>query len=121
MDDVPAGIWQRIKIERVRLGHPTVQSFAKIVDGVSWQRLAALESDTKRYVRFDELAALGIAGCDVQFILTGNRVLKRDEAALLENYRASNAAGQQALRQVGSALAQSIGDIEADEMTRASK
>lgn len=124
MDDVPAGIWQRIKFERERLGHRTVQSFAKVVKGMSWQRLAALERDTKRRnVQFYELAALGIAGCDVQFILTGVRLLpvlddlEADERALLENYRAANEPGKQALRRVGVALAQpdlALGDVDAD-------
>ena len=114
MNDVPAGIWQRIKFERERLGHRTVQSFAKVVDGVSWQRLAALERDTKRYVKFDELAALGIAGCDVQFILTGKRLLRSDEKNLIENYRAADESGQKALRRVGTALAQSLMDSAAE-------
>ena len=124
MDDVPSSIWLRIKYERERLGHPTVQSFAKVVRGVSWQRLSALERDTKRYVKFNELAALGVAGCDVQFILTGRRLhnqvqdeLEVDERALLENYRAANAPGKQALRRVGVAFAQpdlALGDDDAD-------
>lgn len=112
MDEVPAGIWQRVRFERERLGHETVRAFAKVVEGVSWQRLAALERDVKRHIKFDELAALAEAGCDVQFILTGKRKLREDESKLIDNYRASNASGQQALRRVGVAFAESLSKSE---------
>lgn len=57
-----------------------------------------------------ELAKLALVGFDLSYILTGARAVAPEEQALLENYRASDAAGRQALRRVGSALAQSLSD-----------
>lgn len=64
------------------------------------------------------LVALAMAGADVHYLLTGNRLalpdlpLKPDEAALLDNYRHSPKDQRDLLRQTSAAFAKPSGAVK---------
>ena len=93
----------------MRCGFATVKDCAAAAK-ISARRLEGLEGGSMKDPSAVELAKLALVGFDLSYILTGARAVAPEEQALLENYRASDAAGRQALRRVGSALAQSLSE-----------
>ena len=96
-------IGKRLAEERTRLGMTQTQ-FAEAAGLKSRRTLSQYEADE----RSPDAAAL--AAVDVLYVLTGQRnasQLTSREAALLANYRASDAKGRAALDSASAALAQS--------------
>ncbi|PHM36182.1 transcriptional regulator [Xenorhabdus mauleonii] len=105
---------ERIKEERKKLGLTQVQ-FAS-VGGVQ----PTTQVNYEKGLRTPDAAYLekiAMAGCDVLYILTGNRSpaadISSDEQKLIENYRAMNEESRLNMQAVGSAFAQSAPDKHA--------
>lgn len=100
---------QRLKEERKRLGL-SQEEFAAIA-GVTRRPYAEWETG-KTSPKAEQLSALADKGVDVYYVLTGQRVatattLTAREAALVDNYRASDEDAKKALEKTSAALAQS--------------
>lgn len=101
-------IGKRLAEERTRLGMTQTQ-FAEAAGLKSRRTLSQYEAD-ERSPDAAALAAWAAHGVDVLYVLTGQRnasQLTSREAALLANYRASDAKGRAALDSASAALAQS--------------
>lgn len=107
MDDVPPCRWDRIKEERLRLDFETVSQLAKACK-ISRQRMQAIEDGRGKAPSAEELTYLANVGVDVGYVLTGQRRLRPDEEALLDNYRSASNEHRGALRQVGAAFAKPV-------------
>lgn len=107
---------ERLREERLRLGYNQTE-FAEIA-GVKKNA----QSNYEKGIRSPDggyLAAIADHGADVLYILTGERAggLAPDEAALLDNYRAANKEGQDHMKAVGAAFAQSVKNAEGEAGT----
>lgn len=82
----------RLFVERVRLGFSggTGQADFSIRTGIEQSRLAFLESSETELPSVSELAALGVAGVDLRFILTGIYEISPDESAFIDRYRSAS-------------------------------
>jgi len=100
--------FERLKEERLRLGLTQDELAAQV--GVSKRSYCAYESgDTSPSAKL--LAALVGMGCDVAYLLTGERLpgtpaLTPEESALLDNFRHSPPAARKAIKATSDLLAQ---------------
>ncbi|MEN4246318.1 helix-turn-helix domain-containing protein [Serratia marcescens] len=100
----------RIREERERMGLSQTE-FAALADH-SRSAQAGYERDEK-VPGGNYLSALAKAGCDVLYILTGNRTpismneISMEELKLIENYRAMDDAARLNIQAVGDSFAQS--------------
>lgn len=99
---------ERLRAERARLGLSQAEMAerggTKMRTYQDWERGVAT-------VATEFLLAMGAHGLDVVYVLTGKReatlgLIPADESALLDNYRAADAAGQASLQAAGAAFAQ---------------
>lgn len=98
---------QRLRTERIRLGFS--QEEMGSIGGVARNAQANYEKGI-RNPDSAYLSAIVAAGVDVLYVLTGKRVeewatLAPDEAALLDNYRASTLERRNSLKDMSAALA----------------
>lgn len=104
-----ASFGERLKEERKSLDWNQEEMALKI--GVTKQTQGLYERD-QRTPNAEYLAALAGFGCDVLYVLTGQRTptaqaLSAREACMLENYRALAEEDKAAMQRVSHALAQS--------------
>lgn len=108
--DIRLVLGKRLREERERLG--LSQTALAALGGAKMRTLQDWERGLSA-VQAEFLAAVGAHGVDVQYIITGHALfegkqgtaLRAEEAALLENYRASDDEGRAAARKVMAALA----------------
>jgi transcriptional regulator with XRE-family HTH domain len=97
----------RFREERLRLGVSHAQ--AGEICGVSRNSVLAWEQGAK--IPADALTALMSVGFDPMYILTGHRscnTLPPREAALVDNYRATDERGRRIIEQTASVAAESL-------------
>lgn len=102
-------IGERLKEERDRLGL-TQEQMAGRLDVT--QKTQGLYERGQRMPNAEYLAVMADLGCDVLYVLTGQRTpaaqpLSVREACMLENYRALDEEDKAAMQRVSHALAQS--------------
>lgn len=102
----------RLHLQREALGY--TDEYCEAHANISVYRWGRYKKGIGKLPDADELRRLAKLGFDLNYVMTGTHAVSAAEKALLENYRASNEAGQKALRQVGSALAQSMTDSAAE-------
>lgn len=106
MADFAEGLGARLHQERERL-ELTIDALAAQT-GLTEQRVPLLEEgNPPEGPDALELAALGNAGIDVAYLLTGQRVLSQAESELIENYRAGTDEHKKGSTKAGDAVEES--------------
>lgn len=103
-------IGERLKEERDRLGLTQEQMAGRL--NVT-QKTQGLYERGQRMPNAEYLALMAAQGCDVLYVLTGQRAptvapMTEREACMLENYRALAEEDKAAMQRMTSALAQSV-------------